>query len=202
MKTTIKFLFTLLILFAFSCSQETTVDPLPTDLEGVSAKASSKQMEDFFLYIDEEGNPGAEVIGSSATLHRTNNGVTLNVKTSNLEPGDAYTVWFVFWNSGVLGGPPSGAHYAAGHVIGANGKGNFSAHLSEGDVSGVLGEGGPLTNPEGAEFHIVIRSHGPAIPGMIDEQIHTVDGGCTGVPATDPCADHQVAIFLGTPEPV
>ena len=31
MKTTIKFLFTLLILFAFSCSQETTLDPLPTD---------------------------------------------------------------------------------------------------------------------------------------------------------------------------
>ena len=47
MKTIIKFLFTLLILFAFSCSQEATPDPLPADLEseslkGVSAKASSK----------------------------------------------------------------------------------------------------------------------------------------------------------------
>ncbi len=47
MKTIIKFLFTLLILFAFSCSQEATLDSLPADLEteslkGVSAKASSQ----------------------------------------------------------------------------------------------------------------------------------------------------------------
>jgi len=29
-----------------------------------------------------------------------------------------------------------------------------------------------------AEVHIVLRSHGPAIPGIIDEQISTFEGGC------------------------
>lgn len=45
MKTIIKFLCTFLVLFAFSCSQETTLDPLPADLEGVSAKASSQDVQ-------------------------------------------------------------------------------------------------------------------------------------------------------------
>ena len=186
MKRIIKFLFTLLILFAFSCTSETTLDPLPTDLEGVSAKASSKQTADVQYFEDEE-----LVEGSSATLHRTNNGVTLNVKTSDLVPGDAYTVWFVVWNSGYIDGPPSAVLFATGHVIGGNGKGNFSARLSE--------DGTGLTNAEGAEIHIVIRSHGQPIPGMVDDQIHTFGGGCE----TNDCADHQFAIFEGegAPEP-
>ncbi len=184
MKTIFKFLFTLLILFAFSCSQETTLDPLPADLDGVSAKAK-KQSEDV-RYI-ENGGPGAVVNGSSATLHRSNNGVTVNIKTTDLVPGDAYTVWFVVFNSGSPDGPPSAVLFATGHVIGGNGKGNFSAHLSESP--------GGLTNAEGAEFHMVIRSHGQPIPGMVDEQIHTFEGGCE----TNTCADHQVVIFTGIP---
>ena len=179
MKRIIKFLFTLLILFAFSCSQETTLDPLPTDLDGVSAKANSNETVDVTL------DDGGKIVGS-ATLHRSKNGITVNIKTSELLPGGSYTVWFIIFNPGPQG---VGAHYAAGHVIGANGKGNFSAHLSEGDVSGVLGEGGPLTDAEHQGVHMVIRSHGPAIPGMIDEQIHTVAGGC------NPCTDEQSAIF-------
>jgi hypothetical protein len=89
MKTTIKFLFTLLILFAFSCSQETTLDPLPIDLDGVSAKASNKQTATI------EGLNG---ITGSSTLHRNKNGITVNFKAEGLYPG-AYTIWWVIWNN-------------------------------------------------------------------------------------------------------
>jgi hypothetical protein len=182
MKTIIKFMFTLLILFAFSCSQETTLDPLPTDLDGVSAKANSKTPVDVTL------DDGGAVVGS-ATLHRSENGITVNIKTSELLAGGAYTVWFIIFEPG---GVFIDALYAAGHVIGGNGMGNFSAHLSEGDVSGSIASGLGLTDAEHQGVHMVIRSHGLAIPGMVDDQIHTVGGGC----GTNTCVDEQSAIFF------
>jgi hypothetical protein len=30
-----------------------------------------------------------------------------------------------------------------------------------------------------AELHFVLRSHGPAIPGLVNEQINSYEGGCT-----------------------
>ncbi len=209
MKTSIKFLCTLLILFAFSCSQETTLDPLPSDLEAISAKA----------------NPPSDVIeigtgnvNGSATIHRSKNGVTVNVKTTGLIAGNAYTMWVVAFNSpqdcldatdgqlGVdgcdgsdLGRANGDVMYGAGHVVGGNGKGNFSAHLSEGDVSGsVRPQPSPgLIDAQTAEVHIVIKDHGPKIPGMVSEQIHTFNGGCNeGDENEGLCDDVWFAIFL------
>ena len=188
MKTTIKFLFTLLILFAFSCSQETTLDPLPTDLDGVSAKANSNEtvaVNSGFI----PGNEGPVVESASATLRRSKNGITVNIKTSELLPGGAYTVWFIIFEEGDVF---VDALYAAGHVIGGNGEGNFSAHLSEGDVSGSIATRLGLTDAEHQGVHMVVRSHGLAIPGMVDDQIHTVGGGC----GTNTCVDEQYAVFL------
>ena len=183
----------LLILFAFSCSQETTLDPLPIDLDGVSAKANSKTTIDV---IARDG--GADV--GDATLHRSKNGITLNIKTSELLVGGAYTVWFIIFDA------PDvfvDALYATGHVIGGNGKGNFSAHLSEGDVSGSIATFVGLTDAEHQGVHVIIRSHGPKIPGMVDEQIHTIDGGGCGFDSDGnpfgPCVDEQDAIFFPIP---
>ena len=200
MKKIMKFLFMLLILFAFSCSQEATLDPLPADLEGVSAKA--KMSSDVYAIVLPSG-PDVIVYGATATINRNKNGVTVNVKTSGLTPGDAYTLWVVAFNEpgecddGCNGpdlGPAKGdVMYGTGHVVGGNGKANFSAHISVGDVgdfeTGIID---PLT----AEIHIVVRTHGEAIPGMIDEQIHTfLGGGCTFQSETDACVDEQFAIF-------
>ncbi len=203
MKTSIKFFFTLLILFAFSCDQEATQDPLPGDLEAVSAKA----------------NPPSDVIeiatgdiNGSATIKRNKNGVTVNVKTTGLTPGNAYTMWVVAFNSPQdcldaidgpgedgcdgtdLGRANGDVMYGTGHVVGGNGKGNFSAHLNEGDVSGsVFPQPSPgLIDAQTAEIHIVVRDHGPKIPGMVSEQIHSIDGGCD----LNDCDDVQFAIFL------
>ena len=190
MKTSIKFFFTLLILFAFSCSQEATQDPLPADLEAVSAKASSKQMA---LVGGLDGVNGLPITGTS-TLHRNKNGITVNFKAENLYPG-AYTIWWVIWNYpqecdapgacidedfGIAGDVGVEVMYAAGHVVGNNGKGNFSAHLNADDDSGSINDdffglpefgGLKAGNTFSSEVHVVLRTHGPKVPGLVNEQI-------------------------------
>ena len=217
MKTIIKFLFMLFILFAFSCSQETLLDP-NTDLDASSidnvsakaskkAKVSKKQTVDIFIPPPLGPFPNLEVIGSS-TLHRNKNGITVNYKATGLHPG-AYTIWWVIWNNpqecttpgGCLDidfpnpqNPPNPDNmvgvevmYAGGHVVGKNGKGNFSAHLKAGDDSpesmntsfGFETVGGlRVGNTFDAEVHVVLRTHGPAIPGLVHEQISSYRGGC------------------------
>ena len=148
-----------------------------------------------------------------STLHRTSDAVTMTINTSELNGGDTYTVWWVVFNNpeycthpipGVsdcgeadllpFGGDPSvnsSASWAAGHVIGKNGVGNFAGHLKEGKARGQVLFGPGLTDAEGAEIHLVVRSHGELLPGQVDEQIHTVGGGC-GVNA---CYDDQFAVY-------
>ena len=192
MKTNIKFLFTLLILFAFSCSQETTLDPLTTDLEGVSAKTNKLTAP----IIDYTLN---EIPGASSTLHRNVNGITVNFKTKGLIPGNAYTLWFVVF--GDAPGPPLFSTHAAGHIVGGSGNGNFSGHISVGDI---------IYNPLTAEVHMALRTHRPAQPEMMPDQIQTIDGGCLlpdiGFPSgpmlhpdsdvVGYCANIQVAMHL------
>ena len=202
MKTIIKFLFTLLILFAFSCSQETMLDPTTTDLDessinDVSAKASSKQTVDIVV-PPTLGN--FEVIGTSK-LHRNKNGIKVNFKATGLNPG-AYTIWWVIWNNPQDCAIPGQCNdgdfgqavlvevevmYAGGHVVGNNGKGNFSAHLKAGDDTpesmntafGFPSVGGlRVGNTFDAEVHIVLRTHGPAVPGLVNDQISSYAGGC------------------------
>ena len=145
------------------------------------------------------------VVGSSKIV-RNQNGVNVTVNTSGLEPGNAVTIWLVIFNNpsecvdgcdGTDLENPNVAGdviYGAGHVVGGNGTAHFAAHLNEGDSGGSLfPQPSPgLIDAETAEIHIVVRSHGPAIPGMIPEQIHTVEGDC------DPnvCEDVQFAIHL------
>ena len=223
MKTIIKFLFTLVLLFTFSCSQESTQDPLPADLDAVSAKASSKQTAPIGGLAD---------ITGTATLHRNKNGITVNFKAEGLYPG-AYTIWWVIWNNPLectegnlcgeadFGTPNVDVEvmYAGGHVVGNNGKGNFSAHLNAGDDTpesmneafGLPIIGGlRVGNTFDAEVHVVLRTHGPAVPGLINEQIGSYRGGCdnpfqyapfTVYPNTiGECADIAAAVFPPAPQ--
>ena len=214
MKTTIKFLFTLLILFAFSCSQETTIDPLPIDLEGVSAKASR---------VQKALVGGLNGITGKSNLHRYENYIRANFKAENLYPG-AYTIGDFedvceeadfplpgseFNNVGVE------VMYAGGLVVGKNGKGNFKGRLYAGDITpesmntsfGFPSVGGlAVGNTFGAEVHIVLRTHGPAVPGLVNDQISSYAGGCDTPFAILPfttypneigqCADIAAAVFL------
>ena len=142
---------------------------------------------------------------ADASLMRFSDKISLNVSTNNLDPGAAYTVWWVIWNDPSLcdagcgeddlGIPGSSVLWATGHVIAANGNGQFNAMLKENDVPGQILFGPALTDAEGAEVHVVIQGHGQPVPGMIHEQTHTFMGGWP----CDTCQDHQAAIFFPQP---
>jgi hypothetical protein len=150
---------------------------------------------------------GSTVEGSSSVLARTNNTVTGTFLTT-ATPGDAYTVWWVVFNKpencsgGVCGDddvlPPPGnvgagvsVLYATGRVADVHGKAEFGAALKVGDTTHVL-FGPGLTDADNAEIHMVLRTHGQALPdaALLQEQISSFDGGCP----PNACVDEQFAI--------
>ncbi|MEH6537130.1 MAG: hypothetical protein V7719_12100 [Psychroserpens sp.] len=193
MKTKILIQLSLCLAFVMvSCSNEPLTDSA-TDSESLLKARNHSSTSIVYPHNGEESG--------TSTLHRSKNGVTINFKVENLTPGYAYTLWWVIWNNPGNCGVPNACLdtdfgiadqvavevlYATGHVIGNSGKGNFSAHLSVGDDSGSINSlfglppaGGLQSgNAFGAEVHAVLRSHGPAVPGVVDEQINSYNGGC------------------------
>ncbi len=149
---------------------------------------------------------GPAVPGAYARLVRNRNSLTTNVHTSVMSGPGAYTVWWVIFND-----PASCAFYlctfdppdlvvnATGKIVPSGGVANFSAWVGPGGpYSGEVIFGDPepgLTNPSGALITLVVRYHGPAIPGMIPEQLTTFLGGCPNGGA--PCVDEQLVVFPG-----
>jgi len=190
MKNTVK-LFSLAIIMAlFSCSNESMID-VPE--ESIAAdqlfEKKSKDKNSTVAVMDMTDY----IKGTVSIVHRKSDGIKVNFITRNLIPGNAYTFWFVIF--GEVPGPPTST-YAGGLVVGKNGKANFSVNKSVGEI---------FDNPLTAEIHLALRTHGPAIPGMIDEQTGTMDGGCTSGFPSGPglhpdsdvegyCANIQVAI--------
>ncbi|MHA1553738.1 MAG: hypothetical protein ACTSU0_04945 [Alphaproteobacteria bacterium] len=83
---------------------------------------------------------------------------------------------------------------ADGHVIDANGAGRFHSQLAIGDnTQSLFGPG--LQDSMKAEVHLVLRSHGPAQAGSVDEMIYTYNGGCEGDFPNPPCVEFQAAVF-------
>lgn len=110
---------------------------------------------------------GIALQGASSTMYRDIDGITVHFETTNLIPNNAYTLWFVVF--GDEPGPPTSI-YAAGHIAGETGTEVFSAYKSV-DAG--------FNNPLTGEIHMALRTHGPAQPGMLPEQIQTMEGGCS-----------------------
>jgi hypothetical protein len=166
------------------------------------ASAEPKGLSPVYWFEDTVQTPGTEVTGAYSTLQRSHNGVTAGLHTSGLIPGHAYTVWWVVFNNPELcdagcdgndvgaalmsGSNPIGIGilYAGGHVIGADGKFSFGAHLAEGSTVGCqtmppfVGVCTALVDSSTAEIHLVLHDHGPPIPGEVQEQISSFHGGC------------------------
>ena len=120
-------------------------------------------------------------------------------------------------SEGPTGVEPS-CMYADGSLVGGNGHARFADRLAVGEardscidffvdlVPDLQGADHGLTNPEGAEVHLVVRSHGPRIPGKVAEQRSTFAGGCedfleagaTRELAPGECSDLQFAVFTAT----
>jgi hypothetical protein len=186
-------------------------DALPVEVEVGEALFSSSGAA---AAAEETGSPvytfpGAAdpmlIEGASAHIVRTPNGVNFRVNTNSLMPGHAYTLWVVIFNEpGQCHTAPdmctpadlfhTGAKpdmlYGAGVVTGGSGMATLSGRTRVGDVSGsVQAPAGLLSygliDPFGAEFHLVVRDHGPVIPEFMPDMIHSLAGGCTdaGLPA-------------------
>lgn len=215
MKTTIRLFFALLLIVGSSCTEEQDAP----ELKSVPLKAAIKQTAPIGGLAD---------ITGTSTLHRNENGITVNFKAENLHPG-AYTIWWVIWNKPQECGVPGEClepdfaiaddvevevMYAGGNVVGNNGKGNFSGHLNVDDDSGSINEGFFALNSYGglqsgntldAEVHVVLRTHGPTVPGLVNDQISSYEGGCDDpllyLPFTvypdviGECADIAAALF-------
>lgn len=174
---------------------------------------------------------GDQVDGSGGQATVNANGATVTVHAKGLEPGHAFTMWVVYFNDGLdctFGeSPPMGVTYTNcglgdlfagrggivygdGKVIGGSGMATFTGHLKVGDGPDV-GPPGVVAYDPGAypDFHIIVRSHGPKIPGQVAAQTHTVGGGCDGddvegeIPdAEGECSDVQLFVFETVPAPV
>ncbi len=189
-------------------------------------KGGPDQAESVYSFSD----PFTPIPGSSTGIVRGPNGVSMNFNVTDAVQGHAYTVWWVIFNNpgacaGAAAGEPcaeadifnpatqTDVTHAAGTIAGGNGL-KVSGHRSVGDLSGsampffnqVLGLNLPvlgLTNPEGAEIHLVTRSHGPKVPGNMPDQINSYVGGCSNflqppdqaVNVGD-CADTHFSIHL------
>lgn len=91
---------------------------------------------------------------------------------------------------------------ATGALVDANRKVRFATALYEtgpdfADIEPFTSLiGGPgLVDSQGAEIHIVVRSHGPAIEGLESEQITLfLEPGCQDLGGPNECVDIQFAI--------
>jgi hypothetical protein len=199
-------------------------------LFAAAANAATNSHTKTFLFQSAQGvtADGSDVQGSAVTLSRGDSVVWIRVNTTRLPPGTYTTWWVVFNNPSACGEvcnmadfPQNGGNpdvmasvlYATGGVVGSNGVGYFTAHLEEGVLltPGSQHRFGPgLLDAEAAEIHFVIKFHGPPAsdPTLLEKQITTFWGGCSGGPgqAPDPveadrlfpCYDPQAA---GLPRP-
>lgn len=122
---------------------------------------------------------------------------------------EALTLWWVIFNNPEecengcdgedLANPAVAASvvYASGQISRANGKVRLVAGLFEqadGFADGLIGGPG-LLDAEGAEIHLVVRSHGPKLAGGYLEQItEFADAGCRDLGGPNECRDVQFSV--------
>jgi hypothetical protein len=170
-----------------------------------SAGTTSLDGPDPAFWLNADGSRGSDLVDPSGSVKVNNNGATIKVNATDLEPGHTYTMWVVYFNdsrecSEGCNGPDleaadGGVLFGNGQVAGGNGTATFTARLNAGDTADSTPPPpfafAPYEVDEYNEIHVVIRSHGPTISGEVGEQINSYLGGC----ATEECADVQAYIF-------
>jgi len=192
---------------------------------GGVAQAQTSHTNVFTFMTADEGVPAAGDTVGWARLHRSSDGARLSLKTSELHPGAAYSIWWIIFNNPNACGDDGCSDMdfgtaeveasvlnATGRVADDKGKAAFSAFLPTGSIltnptnNNVRHAFGPgLQNPSTAEIHIVVRCHGEASGNP--EQISTLFADCVADGSTknpvegDPniagpvCFDAQAAVF-------
>ena len=152
-----------------------------------AAGAATQSTSDVTLILDPPVDPPI-VVGTS-TLTRTDSSISFSLSTTRLEPGHAVTIWWMVAN------PDGGMAvlYAAGHVIDSSGTAEFGGFLKVGDSEGYeMGDDRSLEDARGATVYLVVRDHGPAKPGIVEEQIQTF--GACNPEGLQHCTDLQLSV--------
>ncbi len=169
-------------------------------------------------------------VGDSKLL-RNEDGVAARTTVYGVEPG-VYTMWWVVWNTPEgcfepwacnepdLFNPNAGLAigYAGGAVVRSNGVLKITAHLNEGTTLtgfpypefqsiGVELNETTMIDSRHAEVHLVLRSHGEMVQGLVGEALRTFNGACIydppitgseptyGMPGPNTCVDQYFSIF-------
>ncbi len=162
-----------------------------------------------------------EIEGGWSQLIRTEDGIAMELHTYDLEPGGAYTAWWVIFNNpgacseacgeddififdaqGNLTPNPEAdisILWAAGNVAGASGDATFSAYLAEGRPTGEVVVGQGLQDAVGAEVHLVVRSHGAAHLDKLYQQLNSFEAPPALGGVCEICQDVQFAIHQVAP---
>ena len=161
------------------------------------------------INLDDAGNlmPG-EIVPGASTLVRGRNKVEMTFHATGLQPGAVYTAWWVVFNrpercsDGVCdeddvfidpNTPETSVLWATGLIVGGDGTANFSARLRRRETVGEVIIDNGLRNFRKAEIHIVLRTHGDPVPGLVGQQISRFNGDDCAV---NVCRDVQAAIHL------
>ena len=128
-----------------------------------------------------------KTVAGESTLVRNANGISFTIQTTMLEPGNAYSVWIKVFEDNFVDADGNIVPIVvadSGGLAAKDGTGRFAGHLS----TGVIGEAdgvtivnrgdGTFDTPLTSEVMLVVRDHGPKIPGQVNDQTHTKNSGC------------------------
>jgi hypothetical protein len=207
--------------FAFGCGA-----PNSSDVASAS-RTSTSPTERRTTHVETHPSQGAQrtIAGAEASLASIGDAVEARVTTTGLTPSHVYTLWFVAINDpeqcattpckapDVLRRTErvkADVRWAAGGVADDAGALTLVGRVPTGPWSrGWFGNG--LTNPGGAEIHLVVNDHGPALPGREQAMKTSYREGCTdeslpgpfplsakrdGTAGPNKCALVQDAIFV------
>ncbi|MEH6470506.1 MAG: hypothetical protein V7752_04580 [Halopseudomonas sp.] len=146
----------------------------------------------------------SEVSSSKAQVRRYHDGVAIKLNSTQLLPGNVYTLWFAVMNqphkckkapdfctsNDVLKETrktQSDVVYAGGTVADESGNVSFNAFIDSGQPENFWFKTG-LTNPRSAELHLIINQHGAANTALLASMLGSYRGGCTdqSLPAAFP----------------
>jgi hypothetical protein len=187
--------------------------PRPQEAKGQEAKSKEPVVQ---------LAPGFPIVpGSKSKLTRDPGSLELEIRSHGFTPGTVVTAWWLVFNhpeacanpiqrpDGIwlcsgpdVSNPATGATYQflAGQVVGNDGKISLAGELKVGNTSGCAAPTLPcvgLLDSFGSEPHIPLRSMGPIIPSLLQEQLTTFNGGClAGQPNAGQCVNVQGAVHF------
>lgn len=189
------------LLIPIGAAADDDSNPVERIAERSYERSPRTSIETFLFFEDFTESDGA------STLIRTGKNVGYHAVLRNLEPGAAYTNWFVTFNEPQNCAVPcscgvadlftpaveTGIFFATGGVADAYGRASFAGETNWGEVPGGFDQApAPFGAEPDAEVHIVVRTHGPARddPGELEVQLTQFDGNCPD----GGCVDEQVSV--------